>query len=125
MSRNNRRLLILLAVLVAIFLVGPLVGGGAMGPGMMWGYGPQGNPSGTTGWLWGLWVGLGWLSTLAFWGALIVGTVLLVRWLGGAGTGPERGDGALETLRRRYAAGEISEEEYEERRKVLERWRDG
>ena len=121
MSRNNRGLLILLVVLVAVFLIGPLVGGGMMGPGMMWGYGSQGNPSGTNGWLWGLGMGLGSLSMLAFWGALIVGIVLLVRQLGGPTAGPQREDEALDTLRRRYAAGEISHEEYEERRKVLER----
>lgn len=119
MSRNDRGLLILLAVLVAVFLIGPLVGGGMMGPNMMWGYGPRGGVSGS-GWLWGLGVGLGWLSMLAFWGALIVGVVLLVRWLG-VSAGSDREDEALETLRRRYAAGEISHEEYEERRKVLER----
>lgn len=121
MSRNNRGLLILLAVLVAVFLIGPLIGGGVMGPGMMWGYGPRGNPSGVSGWAWGLGMSLGWLSMLAFWGALIVGVVLLVRWLGGANAGSDGEDEALETLRRRYAAGEISHEEYEERRKVLER----
>jgi hypothetical protein len=33
MNQNNRGLLILLAVLVAIFLIGPLIGGGMMGPG--------------------------------------------------------------------------------------------
>lgn len=126
MSQNNRGLLILLAVLVAVFLIGPLVGGGMMGPGMMgpgmmWGDGPRGNPSGTSGWAWGLGMGLGWLSMLAFWGAVIVGVVLLVRRLGGTAAGPDREDEALETLRRRYAAGEISHEEFEERRRVLER----
>jgi putative membrane protein len=87
----------------------------------MWGYGRQGNPSGTSGWVWGFGMGIGGLSMLAFWGALIVGVVLLVRWLGGANAGSDREDEALETLRRRYANGGISHEEYEERRKVLER----
>lgn len=121
MSQNNRGLLILLAVLVAVFLIGPLIGGGMMGPGMMWGYGPRGTPSGVGGWVWGLGIGLGWLSMLAFWGALIVGVVLLVRWLGGTTGGSDREDEALETLRRRYAVGEISHKEYQERRQVLER----
>ena len=47
--------------------------------------------------------------------ALIVGIILLVRWLGGSSTGldteaqgkdMEMGDPAQETLRQRYAAGE-------------------
>jgi putative membrane protein len=60
---------------------------------------------------------------LAFFGALIVGVVLLVRWMGGANSRSEGEpeDPALETLRHRYASGEISKEEYEERRNVLER----
>jgi putative membrane protein len=123
MSRNNRGLLILLVVLVLVSLIGPLLVGGMMGQGMMWGYGPRGGPSGAGGWAWGLTMGLGLLSMLAFFGALIVGIVLLVRWLGGTTAGPDgrSEDPALETLRRRYAAGEISHEEYERMRKVLER----
>lgn len=60
---------------------------------------------------------------LALFGALIVGVVLLVRWMGGANSRSEGEpeDPALETLRHRYASGEISKEEYEERRNVLER----
>ena len=122
MSRNNRALLVALVVLVLIALIGPSIGGAMMGPGgMMGGYGSQGNPLGTSGWGWGLAMGLGALSMLAFWGALIVGIILLVRWLGdmAAGRHHTEEDSALETLRRRYAAGEISQEEYEQRRKVL------
>ena len=117
MSKGNRRLVILLVVLVAIFLIGPLIGG-MMGPGAMWGYGPRGGSPGTGGWVWGLAMGLGTLSMLAFWGALIVGAVLLVRRLGGATSGSDE-DLALDILRRRYASDEISREEYEERVRVL------
>lgn len=113
MNRNNRELLVLLAALVAVSLIGPVFGGA-----VTWGYGPRGNPSGTSGWTWGLGMGLGWLSTLAFWGILIVGFVLPVRWLGGTTTGSGREDQALRTLPRRYAAGDIS---HEERRKALGR----
>ena len=57
----------------------------------------------------------------AFWATLIVGSVLLVRWLGdiAAGRHHREEDSALDTLRRRYAAGEISQEEHEQKRKVL------
>ncbi|MCL4294461.1 MAG: SHOCT domain-containing protein [Anaerolineae bacterium] len=60
---------------------------------------------------------------LAFWSALIIGTVLLTRWLGGMVT-PSGGAGrelAILVLRRRYAAGGITQEEYERMRQELER----
>ena len=94
---------------------------GAMMPQGPQGMMPQGGVVG--GWAWGLAMGLGALSTLAFWGALIVGIILLVRWFAARAAHPDEQSGAdpaLETLRRRYAAGEISQEEYENRRKVLE-----
>ena len=119
---NHRGLLIVLGVLVVIFLLGPLVGGGMMGQGMMGIHDPQGI-LGINGWAWGLVMALGLLSMFAFWGAIIVGIVLLVRWLTGTNGAPKRAeeDPALEALRRRYAAGEISHEEYERMRKALER----
>ena len=119
---NHRRLLIVLGVLVVIFLLGPLLGGGMMGQGMMWGPDSQGM-LGINGWAWGLIMALGLLSMFAFWGAIIVGIVLLVRWIAGTNDVPNSAeeDPALEALRRRYAAGEISHEEYERMRKTLER----
>jgi uncharacterized membrane protein len=75
-------------------------------------------------------VGFGGLSALALPASLLVGIILLVRWLGGPSTGPGReaqekdrvvGDPALETLRRRYAAGEVSQEEYKTIRQDLAR----
>jgi uncharacterized membrane protein len=82
-----------------------------MGQGMMWGHGPQ-DISGINGWAWGLAMALELLSMFAFWGAIIVGVVLLVRWLVGTNAGSnDAQDPALETLRHRYAADEISHEE--------------
>jgi len=56
-----------------------------------------------------------------FWLAVIVGIVLLVRSRGGgppwAGRGRETG---IDVLERRYAEGELSLEQYRERRSVLE-----
>jgi putative membrane protein len=122
MSKDHRGLLIVLGVLVVIFLIGPLLGGGMMGQRMMGDHGPQGI-LGINGWAWGLIMALGLLSMFAFWGAIIVGIVLLVRWLTGTTVGSDDAeeDPALEALRRRYAAGEISQEEYERMRKALER----
>jgi len=66
---------------------------------------------------------------VVFWGGLIVLIVLGIRWFlrqeRGAGHGPGAGQAGppaedpLEILRRRYAAGEIDDEEYQRRRKTL------
>lgn len=61
------------------------------------------------------------LNMVLFWGLLITGIVLLVRYLGGqrhepssaSGTGPQR------VLAERFARGEIDEDEYRQRLKVL------
>jgi putative membrane protein len=83
--------------------------GGHMGPGMMgWGYG--------TGWV-------GMILMAAFWIAVIVGIIFLIRWVvistvtGGRGARSE--ESALEILKRRYARGEINKEEFEEKKKDL------
>jgi putative membrane protein len=60
---------------------------------------------------------------LAFWGALALGVALLVRWVVGGDVRPS-GDGpesALDVLKRRYAAGELTREQYEQTRADLER----
>jgi putative membrane protein len=99
---------------------------------MMGGYGgapgaPGAAAAGTSGWMWGGAMALGWLAMLAFWGALAVGVVVLVRWLAGSGGGATTGqspaagsESALDILRRRLAAGEITEEEFERLRRVVE-----
>jgi putative membrane protein len=120
MNRDHRGLLILLGVLVLVFLIGPLFGG-MMGQGMMWGHDPQGI-SGINGWAWDLPMALGLLSMVAFWGAISVGIVLLARWPVGKNAGSNDAQNpALEALRRRYAAGEVSHEEYDRMLEALER----
>ncbi len=123
MHIKNRGLVITLAVLLLVVLIGPLLGGGMTGPGMMGWYGPPGATGGApTGWNWGLAMGLGWLSMLAFWGATLVGLVLLVRWMGGLGQPRGAGwESALDILKRRCASGELTREQYEQMRQVLER----
>ena len=77
-------------------------------------------------WMHGDW-GWGWMAVmmvmmLLFWGGIIVGIVWLLR---GASWGakPREGDASRETpveiLDRRFAEGEISEEDYRARREVL------
>jgi putative membrane protein len=128
MGRSHRGLLILLGVLLLLVVLGPLVGGmmgwGGMGPSMMGGYGPRTMAPGLGGWAWGLAMGFGGLMMLAFWGALIVGVALLARWLSAttmASSEPPHRESPLDILKRRYAAGEVTHEEYERIRHNLER----
>ena len=70
------------------------------------------------GWGWGL---FGFLHMFLWWILIILGIVVLARWIfGGAhrhhGHGEDR---ALAILRERYARGEIDKAEYEARRKDL------
>jgi putative membrane protein len=58
------------------------------------------------------------LMMLVFWGLVIAGLVLGVRWLAGQGRAGER-DEALQILRQRYARGEIDKEEFETRKRAL------
>jgi putative membrane protein len=66
----------------------------------------------------GLWMFLG----MVFWILIIVGIVLLVVWGVQKGTGSGVGkaeEPAMEILKKRYARGEISKQEYEEKKKDL------
>ena len=76
MDSTTRGLVIALFVLVLTALALSMLMGGMMGPGMMR---PGDVPH---GWTWGLGMGIGGLAMLAFWGALIVGVVLLARGVG-------------------------------------------
>lgn len=81
----------------------------------MWGWGWM---HGAYGWpLW--WLGAGFrLLILA---AVIVGIVYLVRGVSRRGGWPGRSDeSALEILKKRYARGEISKEEFEEMKRNLD-----
>jgi len=78
-----------------------------------WGWG--GHPM---SWMWGAW-GIGMmLFVLLFWGLVIAGIVLGIRWLVRQSQ-DSRPDQALEILRQRYARGEIGKEEFEAKRKDL------
>ncbi len=64
---------------------------------------------------------LGWLVMLAVLGAVVVAVVTGLRWLSTeqpAARG-DHGDPALEVLRRRYAMGEIDQEEFEAKKRDL------
>ncbi|WP_424017951.1 SHOCT domain-containing protein [Halorientalis pallida] len=119
MSRTTTRLAsVALAVGVALALLaatGGVAAGHTGDDGMHHHDGWMGSHGG------GMWAGLGWLWMLG--GLLAVLAVpavvlyaLTTRDSGGGGSG---GDEALATLRQRYAAGEIDEEEFESRRERL------
>ncbi len=68
--------------------------------------------------MWGAW-GLGiMLMMFLFWILVLVGFVLGLRWLFTQGKG-SRSDAALDTLRQRYARGEIGQEEFEAKKRDL------
>jgi len=65
--------------------------------------------------------GLWWIMPIlmiAFWGLIIWGIVMLVRRSSPSASGP-KDESALEILKRRYAAGEIGKEEFEEKKKAI------
>ncbi len=69
--------------------------------------------------VWGMW-GIGMmLMMLVFWGAVIVGVVLGIRWLVSQGRESRPTDAALDILRQRYARGDINKEEFETRKRDL------
>ena len=74
---------------------------------MMW---PYGYGAG-----WGWTIG-GWIMMVVFWGLVIVGIVALVRAMSdrGAAAQPKGSETPVEILRRRYAAGELTKEQFEE-----------
>lgn len=69
-------------------------------------------------------VGVGWmivmmLGMIVFWGLVILGIIWLVREYGHPGRRPGAPDDPETILDRRFANGEITAKEYEERRRVL------
>lgn len=68
--------------------------------------------------MWGAW-GFGMmLLMILFWGLVIVGVILAIRWLLGQGKASPS-DSALEILRQRYARGEINKEEFDAKKRDL------
>jgi putative membrane protein len=68
--------------------------------------------------MWGAW-GIGMMFIMmVFWGLVIVGLVLGIRWMMTQGR-ESRSDAALDILRQSYARGEIDKEEFEARNRDL------
>jgi putative membrane protein len=120
MTRTNRNAWIGFGVVLLLALVAfSAMGRGMMGPGM-YGYGAR-PFFGPGPWLWG--IGLfGLVIRLAVWGAIILFVMRMFRRSSGRWDGhvSHTEPSALEILQRRYAAGEISHEQFDEMRRVLE-----
>ncbi len=56
---------------------------------------------------------------LLFWILVIIGLALLIRYLWQGGGARREEESALEILKKKYARGEISKEEFEEKKKDL------
>jgi putative membrane protein len=108
MQRRYRGLWIALGVLVLLIAVGPLVGAAMWGPARVGLYGarPFIGP-----WFWGFGLGLGLLRAVFWIGLLaLVFSLFRRRDRGWRGYDPETPE---EIVDRRFAAGEISREEYD------------
>lgn len=78
--------------------------------------------------MWGDWggYGMGWgifgaLHMLLWWVLIILGIIVLVKWLfsGTGGSALGRENRALEILKERYARGEIGKDEFEQKKRDL------
>ena len=56
---------------------------------------------------------------LIFWILVLIGLVLLIKYLWEGGAAKREHESALEILKKRYAKGEINKEEFEEKKKDL------
>ncbi len=112
MDRNVKTALIIGGVALALLIAVPLIWGG------LWGWHGGG---------WGMMGGFGWwwfmpIFMILFWVLVIWAVVALVRGVSrpsDSDSGSSRPDSALEVLKRRYARGDISREEYEEKKRDL------
>ncbi|MCZ7399785.1 MAG: SHOCT domain-containing protein [Candidatus Methanoperedens sp.] len=60
-----------------------------------------------------------WILGLIFWILVIIGLVLLIKYLWEGGGARREQESALEILKKKYARGEISKEEFEDKKKDL------
>lgn len=63
--------------------------------------------------------GLGWIFMVVFWVLVIVGSVYLVKYIVSGSRAEVRTETGGDILRKRYASGEISQSEFDEKMKVL------
>jgi putative membrane protein len=115
MSKAAWAVVIILAISVVLVLGASLLLPMAVGPRYGWGYGGMMGP-----WMMG---GVGMVGGLLFVLLVIGGVVWLVQAAGRGGGGPSGGprvESPLDILKRRYAGGEITKDQYEEMKRELE-----
>jgi putative membrane protein len=64
-------------------------------------------------------MGYGGLWMIIFWILVVIGIVFLIKFAVDRTSSQSGGASAMDVLKRRYASGEISKEEYEEKKKEL------
>jgi putative membrane protein len=116
MNKNTKLALIIGGTVLAILVILPTVLGAIFGwSGTGWGWGMMGP------WMMGF--GWGWFMPILmvlFWGLVVWGIMALVRGVSADNVGSSmQADSSLEILKRRYARGEITKEEYKEKKKDL------
>lgn len=111
--------LLIVGQAAASMMVGAMVASGGATAGMMWGYGPQAATGGS--WMGGLVMALTMLSRTAFGVLALFGLVLLAGYLMRKVSVPTASlnEPPLTILQRRYAAGELTAEEYQRIRQEL------
>lgn len=62
---------------------------------------------------------LGWIMMIIFWGFLILGIIFIIKKITFS-SGPDKQDTPLDIVKKRYARGEISKEDYERLKQDLE-----
>jgi len=116
MNKTTRTVLTIGGILLAVIIVVPLV------VGAIWGW-----PDGERGMMWpGMMIGFGWMVWLMpILGVILLGLIIwaiataIRRYDESRRSDSSKTDSALEMLKKRYARGEISREEFEEKRKDL------
>lgn len=65
--------------------------------------------------------GFGWIFMVLFWAMVILGIVYLIKQLSGCSKTMDKKESAEDILKKRYAAGDITTEEFKEKQVLISR----